>query len=199
MQKISAGKFHFDPPRSFDHLVGEREQLVGDTEAERLRGFEVNDQLELGWLDDRQVCWLFAFEAAPGIAADLAPRFGLAGSIADQSASRGKFAVIVHRRKRMARGQLDDLLAPGGKEWNAENNKRIWPLLGEGGEPFVNLAVCAGLKNIDLLAECTSGILQVLQLARAGQKVRVHERGDRGRSRKQLMQQAQSLRLQCTG
>jgi hypothetical protein len=49
----------------------------------------------------------------------------------------------------MASGQLDDLLAPGGKEWNAENDKRIWPLLGEGGEPFVNLAVSAGLKNID--------------------------------------------------
>src|SRR4030095_15252800 len=70
---------------SFDHLVGEHEHLIGGTEAERLCGFEVNDQLELGWLDDRQVCWLFAFEDAPGIAADLAPRFGLAGSIADQS------------------------------------------------------------------------------------------------------------------
>src|SRR5262245_17491265 len=42
MQKISAGKFHFEPPfTSFDHLVGEREQLRRDIEAERLGGHEV--------------------------------------------------------------------------------------------------------------------------------------------------------------
>src|SRR5262249_58919402 len=99
MEKISAGKFHFEPPSRFtslDDLVGEHEHLIGDTEAERLRGFEVNDQLELGWLDDRQVCWLFAFEDAPGIAADLAPRFRLAVSITHQSPRRGESRVLGH-------------------------------------------------------------------------------------------------------
>jgi len=39
MQKISAGKFHFEPPSPFtslDHFVGEREQLIRHLEAERL-------------------------------------------------------------------------------------------------------------------------------------------------------------------
>src|SRR5215510_13527276 len=41
MEKISTGKFHFEPPfTSFDHLVGERQQLVRDFEAERLGGQE---------------------------------------------------------------------------------------------------------------------------------------------------------------
>jgi hypothetical protein len=32
---------------SFDHLVGQRKQLVGDFEAERLSGLDVDHQLEL--------------------------------------------------------------------------------------------------------------------------------------------------------
>src|SRR5215471_13880444 len=37
MQEFAAGKFHFEPPfTSFDHLVGEREQLVRHGETERL-------------------------------------------------------------------------------------------------------------------------------------------------------------------
>ena len=40
MQKLSAGKFHSEPPfTSFNHLVGEREQRRWDFEAERFRGF----------------------------------------------------------------------------------------------------------------------------------------------------------------
>src|SRR5262245_44448282 len=52
--KLSAGKFHFEPLfMSFDHLVGQRQQLVRDFEAERLRRPEVYDHLELG----RQQHW----------------------------------------------------------------------------------------------------------------------------------------------
>src|SRR6266849_1450790 len=40
---------------SFDDLVGEGEYLCGHFEAERLRGLEVDHELELGRLDDRQV------------------------------------------------------------------------------------------------------------------------------------------------
>src|SRR6266511_584383 len=47
MQKISAGKFHFEPPfTSFDHLVVEREQPIWHFETERLRGLEIRDELE---------------------------------------------------------------------------------------------------------------------------------------------------------
>ena len=56
MEKISAGKFHFEPPSRFtslDHFVGEGEQLVRDAEAKRLGGPEIDQQLKFRGLLDR--------------------------------------------------------------------------------------------------------------------------------------------------
>jgi hypothetical protein len=44
-----AAPSHFSEPL-LDHLVGEREQIVGDFDAECLRGLEVDHELELGRL-----------------------------------------------------------------------------------------------------------------------------------------------------
>jgi len=49
MQKISAGKFHFEPPTLislFDHLVGAGEQRWRNFEAERLRYNYIDDQVD---------------------------------------------------------------------------------------------------------------------------------------------------------
>src|SRR5205814_7349773 len=43
---------------SLDHLVGAGEKRLRHDEAERLRSLDVNDQLELGRLLDRQIGWL---------------------------------------------------------------------------------------------------------------------------------------------
>src|SRR6516164_6951889 len=45
---------------SFDHLVGEREQPVGQIEAKRLSGLQVDDQLVFGRLLHRQIARLLA-------------------------------------------------------------------------------------------------------------------------------------------
>ena len=71
---------------SFDHLVGEQLHLVGNGQAERLGGLEVDDQLDFCRLLDRQVGRLLALEDAAGVNADLTqgPRF----AAAQQSASK---------------------------------------------------------------------------------------------------------------
>ena len=54
-----------------DYLVGNRQQRFRDGDAERLGGREIDDELELGRLHDRQVGGLGAFENAPSIDANL--------------------------------------------------------------------------------------------------------------------------------
>ena len=50
-----------------DHLVGEREQLVGYGKAERLGSLEVDDQLELDWGLDRKLARVLALKNAINI------------------------------------------------------------------------------------------------------------------------------------
>src|SRR6202011_2346397 len=73
-----------------DHLVGEREQIVRDFDAERLGSLEIDDQLELGQLHNRQIGGLFALEDSPGVDALLTIWVNKAGSIAHQAASCGE-------------------------------------------------------------------------------------------------------------
>ena len=52
----------------FDHVVCGAKQLRMKFEAERLGGLEVDHELELGGLHDRQVARLLALENPPGLA-----------------------------------------------------------------------------------------------------------------------------------
>jgi hypothetical protein len=45
-------------PSAFDHLVGAGEQRRWQVDAERLRGRQIDDQLEFGRLLDRKIGWL---------------------------------------------------------------------------------------------------------------------------------------------
>src|ERR1700692_1056394 len=56
---------------SFDHLVGAQLHRVGKGQAECLGGLEVEHELELGGLHDRQVGRLLALENPSGVDADL--------------------------------------------------------------------------------------------------------------------------------
>src|SRR5262245_6611150 len=89
MQKISAGKFHFEPPShssSLDHLVGAGEQRWRNIEAEGSCCLEVDDELELGGLNHRQIGRFDALENLTGHNADLTKHIENIGSIAHEPA-----------------------------------------------------------------------------------------------------------------
>src|SRR5262245_52689209 len=87
MEKISAGKFHFEPPfTSFDHLIHGGEKLRRHFEAECSGRVHVDDELEFGRLHNRQVDRLRPFKDFAGIDAKLAKRFREIGSVAHQPA-----------------------------------------------------------------------------------------------------------------
>src|SRR6516164_4404016 len=71
---------------SFDHLVGEGEHFGRNFEAERLSGFEVDHQLELGRLLDWQLCWFCSLENPVHIESATPPQLGDAGAIRHESA-----------------------------------------------------------------------------------------------------------------
>ena len=51
-------------------------------------GLEIDDQLKLGWLQNRQVAWLFAVENTAGVDTHLPKGIGNIGSIAHKTARR---------------------------------------------------------------------------------------------------------------
>jgi hypothetical protein len=70
---------------SLDHLVGGREQRRRDIEAEFLGGFQVDRNLEFGWLHDRQIGRPLTLEDSAGVNSDLPTSVGKARSVTDQS------------------------------------------------------------------------------------------------------------------
>jgi hypothetical protein len=63
---------HRSKTASLDHLVGDGKYSWRNCKAERLRGLEMNHQLEFSRLQDRQVGGLVAIENAASVDAKLA-------------------------------------------------------------------------------------------------------------------------------
>src|SRR5215831_3929736 len=147
---------------SFDHLIGEREQPVWNLEAERLRGLEVDDQLEFGRHQHGQVGRFFALEDAARVNTGLAKGIRKAGAVADEAAGRGEFAPRIHCRYSVVFSKSHEPFAPASEEWGGDNNDCVGPQLRESGKATVELAFDAGLNNVDFLPEGGCDILQVL-------------------------------------
>src|SRR5262249_29371554 len=97
---------------SLDHPVGASEQHGWYVEAEYLRGLEIDDQLEPGWLHHWQIGRLCTPEYAAGIDTNLTVSVSEAGAVAHQSPSIHKFAKLIDSGDLVASGQYDEFDAP---------------------------------------------------------------------------------------
>ena len=137
------------PPHSITSSA--RASSVGGTSRpSALAVLQVDDQLELGRLQDRQVGWLLALEDATGIDAGLANQVGIARSVAHQPAGFGILAQRVdrgHRVARRQRGELHARLTNNGSRPTRSASARFCTRHRKG---RVDVATCAGGEDFDL-------------------------------------------------
>jgi hypothetical protein len=91
MQAVLKAQIRSKADNLFNHLVGECEQSRRNGDAEHGGGLDVEDQLELARLYDRQVGGLRTLDDAASVRAGLAPRIVNVGSITHQPTGFGKF------------------------------------------------------------------------------------------------------------
>ena len=98
-------------------------RVGGTVEAEHPGGLEVDDQLELGRLHDRQVRRLRALKDAAGVDADLTIRIRNVGPVAHQPAGFGNSHATQMSRGSMVRRQMDKLDTLAGEEGVAADER----------------------------------------------------------------------------
>ncbi len=95
-----------------DHLVGEREQIVGDIDAERFGGLEVDYKFEFGRLQNGQLAGLGTLENSRGVNTILPVGVRDAYAVAEQTACHGIFAKLIDGGQPVLLGEGDDPLSP---------------------------------------------------------------------------------------
>src|SRR5262249_10875831 len=185
--------------RLFDHLVGAGEQLVRHSEAEQPRGLGVDDQLELGRLQDWQVGRLRSLEDATGIGPNLTVRIRNFGSIGHQPAGFGIVAIGISRGNPIACRQSGKLHAAAGEEGVVANEKSIGSLAHKTCEGRINLAAGAGVEKLDLQSHGASSRLHVSQRDLCVRSIgRVGEQSNTSGCGHQLAQESEPLCYQPT-
>jgi hypothetical protein len=102
---------------SIDHLVGATKQRQRNRQAERLRGPEIDHELELRRLMYREVGGLFAPKNACGEQTSLPVGIEKVGSVACQATGIGKFTPLIDRGPTMADCEHNNLCPLVGEEW----------------------------------------------------------------------------------
>jgi hypothetical protein len=99
----------------------------------------------------------------------------------------------------MSRGQRDDLFTPAVKERIGGDQKRACPQLHAGFEGRFEVALAAGVDDMELEPEHPRSLGYIVCLDRCSGLARIDQHGDHSRAWNQLMQQAQPLRFYLGG
>src|SRR6516225_8052724 len=150
--------WHLDAARgpstpSFDHLVGAAEQRDREIDPERFGDNQVDDQLDLHRLLNRQIRWLLAPENTAHVNACLTGWLYVARAIAHQPAGIRELARRIDRRHPMTCRQDGQLLSPVREKRISFDDNRLHPPLHQCREGSIDLAWIAGAHNMELEPE----------------------------------------------
>src|SRR5262245_66420228 len=123
---------------------------TSEGKTECIGGLEINDQLNLHRLLNRQVGGFLTLENAAGVDADLTVRVRKAVSIADQAACYGVLAKWVHRGHRVMRGQCDELLVPAVEAWMTADYECAGSQSGQRCEDHIEVVLGARMQDKEL-------------------------------------------------
>ena len=127
-------------------------------EAEGFGSLEVDDQFELGRLDDWQVRWFLAVKNAPGITPQLAVMVCDVKPIAHEAAGFGILAPDVDCGDTMACRERRDLPRPSDKKQADDYEHCIRRFSVEAGKLRVDLLGCARFQDMQFLPKLCRGI-----------------------------------------
>src|SRR6516165_3412076 len=169
------------------------EQWNWDRQAERLGGLEIDHELDLGLLLDRQLARLGTFEDFARVDANLAICIDETGVIAHQTARRDELASSIDCRNAMLRRQRHEPIASAVEEVIGADEERIGMPLDEGREGRVEIAFRAGVQDNNFSPKRACCCLYISLLGFGTRSGRVDEKGDQPSVRHDLAQELQAF------
>src|SRR6516165_4600389 len=161
--------------------------------AERLGGFEVDDEFQLGRLLNWQIGRFLPLENASGIDANFAVRVADAGAIAHQTAGQRELKAWEDRGQRMTGRQRCELFPAQIEEGAGADQDRSNVLLRKSCEGRFEVAISPGIYENELQAQRGSSHLEVCDHRWGRRSGRVDENAEPGSIGYQLAEQLQSF------
>src|SRR5262245_27319379 len=115
----------------FDHLVGEQQDRLRNRETERLRGLQVENQLEPCRQYHRQIPRFLPLQYPAGVNTDLAIHIRKIGPVAHQSTGHRELSVLIDCRYGMLCCERCELISSSDEERIGLYDKRTNLVLGK--------------------------------------------------------------------
>src|SRR6266851_727082 len=173
---------------SLDYLIRPLQERRGDRQAEGLGGLQVDDQLELGGLLDRQVSGIGALENLVDVDGRSLPRRVKTDAVRKKTTRRSPCSPGVCSRESVAHRQFRDLTPHAIHEAAADDLDGLRAILDHPGESAGKLASLSDLDGLNRHASTPSGGLGTEPEGSVARLIRIHEDGETREARPALRQ-----------